>query len=752
MASAAGSGLAWRQLKLQRRSGERRDRSAWDVPGTSVVPPTGRLPRTVRGRDAVLGDLWRLLWRPDGQFVVLAGMGGVGKSTVAAALAKRARDTRVWIRRRPPVWWVSVADPVSLTEAMAAVGRQLGAPGADVEAIASGRPDAPDRLWSHLGRVRRRWLLVLDNADDPEVLARPVRSASGRGSTAAGPPAPGDGDGWLRPSRRGLVVVTSRDGTATTWGSHARVLHLEPLGELDASRVLLDWAPAAGGQEQARRLARRLGCLPLALGLAGSYLQSDVVLRASFPRYQQSLDGPDEAARLLAGGLAAGAESGAIVMRTWELSLDALARRGVPQTRALLRLLSCYAASTPIPLDLLDPRRLAPLLASGDGATTEAVERQVEAGLLQLRRLGLIEARPPVPNGQQAVAIHPVIADTNRFHLAAGTGVDAAAVRRTSAQLVVAALGDLDREDPDDWPRYRLLAPHLHALLATVASHLDRADLGALVEAAATAASAHDRAGALAEGERLSRATFALLPALDDDNATVLVRHYFAWELAIGGRLGEAEAIHRDLLAVRERRLGADHPDTLMSRQELAWVAAGQGRWSEAEAAYRDVLASCIRVLGDEELQTLVTRHELAWVMASRGRGAEAAGELRSVVEARTRRLGRDHPRTLASRHELAWAIAVDGRWGAAEDAYQDVLAARRRILGVEHPETLTTRHELQWVVAMRGGIDDALAGYAEVLAARERALGPEHPDTLTTRHSLERLRAGETVPARHLA
>ncbi len=82
--------------------------------------------------------------------------------------------------------------------------------GASAEALRqawTGRGSAPDLLWRYLNQFTRRWLLVLDNADDPRLLASAGRSVS-------------DGTGWLRApaSDRGAVLVTTRDANPHTWG------------------------------------------------------------------------------------------------------------------------------------------------------------------------------------------------------------------------------------------------------------------------------------------------------------------------------------------------------------------------------------------------------------------------------------------------------------------------------------------------------------------------------------------------------
>jgi tetratricopeptide (TPR) repeat protein len=690
-------------------------------------------------------------------------MGGAGKSTIAAAFAERVGQARIG-RRRRTVWWVPSADPASLTSALVTVVQQLGGTRADIEAIGAGTADAPDRLWTLLQRAHRGWLLVFDNADDPSALARPARADVSTGTSAgadAGPIA--DGTGWMRPTRRGLVLVTSRNASQAAWGRHARVLPVGPLEEGDAAQVLLDWAPRAGDDTAARALAHRLGGLPLALHLAGSYLESDVALRTSFRDYQRALDGRGVRPRLLTARPDIGStiSARAVVMHTWEISLDALARNGVSQARPLLRLLSCYDPGTPIPFRLLTPKLLRGLFGAdgeaGRALTEEDAEHRLEEGLHQLRLLGLIDVRPICDSGppDRGVLIHPVIADTNRVHLADGAdrAVDARLVRRTAIELVVCAIGRLDPDVSADWPMYLRLGPHLHALFQTAARDVECQNLRDLVTVTTTTAEAHHRCGAFPAGEHLSRAALdVVVPLLgDDDPASLLARHLCAWPLAIQGRLEEAEAIYRSVASGRRRILGDEHPDTLWTRHEVAWIAACQGRWAEAEAAYREVLGARRRILDDEHPHTLMTRHGLAWAIASQGRGKEAEPILRDVLNDRRRVLGEKHPRTLWTCHELAWVAATQGRWAEAEAAYREVLGARWRVLGGEHPDTLTARHELAWTMALQGKHAAAIDEYQEVLHARRRTLGENHPDTTASREALDRLRHGQTTPARHL-
>jgi hypothetical protein len=56
--------------------------------------------------------------------------------------------------------------------------------------------------------------------------------------------------------------------------------------------------------------------------------------------------------------------------------------------------------------------------------------------------------------------------------------------------------------------------------------------------------------------------------------------------------------MQREVLAVDQRVLGAEHPDTLSTAGNLAQSLSRQGKYDEAVAMQREVLAVKQRVLG----------------------------------------------------------------------------------------------------------------------------------------------------------
>ena len=308
----------------------------------------------LRNRRVLLDELVALMRDPRQGPAVLAGPGGTGKTTLAAALAERVQAGGA------PVWWISAADPVTLSRDLTATARQLGGV-SDVNAIARGEADAADRFWRLLRNASPGWLLVFDEADDPRVLAAAGSAAGVQDLT-----------GWVRSSSRGLALVTSRETDRRMWGA-ARLLRIGELREADAVQMLLELAPTAGDENQARALARRLGGHPLSLRLAGTYLHSHAAQGATFAAYERTLGEQAQADTYERGG---GRHGVALTARALKLALDGLAQQGIPQTRPVLQLASCYAPTT-IPASLLNAHALTGPACS---ATSVAPHRQPLAG------------------------------------------------------------------------------------------------------------------------------------------------------------------------------------------------------------------------------------------------------------------------------------------------------------------------------------------------------------------------------------
>jgi len=632
---------------------------------TALRAPTGRLPERVLGRDDLLACLRVLAEAPDGRVHVLAGLAGTGKSTVALRVVKEVT------RLGRPAWWVPAVDAGTVTAKLLALARDLGAPSDEVTEALSGRRDPADLLWSYL-EVRPGWLLIFDNADD-------LGALTVGGNDAAG------GAGWVRPTTSGLVIVTSRARDPQAWGRHAE---LHAVGWLDAATgagVLADLAPDAGALKDAAALSERLGGLPLALHHAGSQLASPFAAERTFAEYARALGERFE--RLMGHGAA---DDRAIVIRTWELSLDALAATGRPQARPLLRVLSCLAPAVLIPPCMLDLTVLGRACKDGsDGAAD---------GLAALESVGLITTSPGVVGTRPGVTVHPLVTETSRLLLDAE---DPAGAGGVAVALLTSAVARLRSEQSENWPSWVQLVPHLNAVYGYLARRLADDDLAALADVTVWVAAALARAGSYLASQELA-------------------------EFALG----------------HAARLGADHPAILSLRFRVA-----SAQYEQAEVKYRHLTVGWVQVLDPNHPYTLPTRYQKAGMLGLLGRYEQAEQEFRDVLAVQARVLGPDHPDTLAARDKIAGMLLTLGRYEQAEQEFRDLLAVQARVLGPDHPDTLAARFNIAQILFRRGQFEQADHEFRDLLAAETRVFGPDHPDLRFTRGYLEMLESRVRQP-----
>ena len=269
-------------------------------------------PVFLAGREELLAGLEARLAAGRGAgpgVVVLCGLGGAGKTSVAVEYAYRqAAGLGV-------VWQLRAEDPAGLAAGFAELAAHLGA---------GGGGDLVGRVHAVLAR-RDDWLLVFDNVPDPGAVA-----------------------GLVPPAGGGRVVITSQFGS---WPGRA-VLEVPVLGRAVAAGFLLDRTGAAGAAEEeaASVLAGELGGLPLALEQAGAYMQASGRTVGEYLGLFRA-----RRAEVLGRGDPAGYDRR--VTTTWSLAFAALG--GAGPAAGLLRLVACCAAED-IPLGLL----LRPGLAS----------------------------------------------------------------------------------------------------------------------------------------------------------------------------------------------------------------------------------------------------------------------------------------------------------------------------------------------------------------------------------------------------
>ncbi|MFF3088832.1 tetratricopeptide repeat protein, partial [Streptomyces nojiriensis] len=696
---------------------------------------------------------------------VLTGMGGVGKTQLAADYASTTWEDGSQADGLDILVWITASTREAIVSRYAQAGVDLcrADPGDPEKAAES------FLAWLTPKTTARpcRWLIVLDDVTDPADLHRLWPPASPHGRT--------------------LVTTRRRDAALAADGRHTVEVGLftadEALTYLTTSLAMHGRVEPA---DQLNALADDLGHLPLALAQAVAYLidAGDDIATYRTLLADRATTLADTAPDCLPDGQAVP------LAAAWSLSIDrADTLRPAGLARPMLQLAAMLDANG-IPHDVLtSPPALTHLAAhrtrTGPDTATEPAPTSPRDAVLALRalhRLSLIDHAPDTPH--HAVRVHQLIQRTVRDRLPADQYNEFA---RTAADALM-----------DAWPDIELdinlaqalrgntasLAAHAQHVLWETGAHLVLLRTGRSLGEGGHASAAVDHYRSLAvaahrvlvpghpdaltirrdlarwRGEAgdpagAAAALAELLPEVErvqgpgHPDALTVRRDLAGWRGAAGDPAGAAAAL-AELLPEVERVQGPDHDDTLTTRSRLAGWRGMAGDPAGAAAATENLLTDLEQVKGPDHPLTLMARMGLARWRGMTGDPAGAAAALAALVPDLERLKGSNHPLAWTHRGNLALWRGKAGDPAGAAAAFAQLLPDLERAIGSDHPNTLRGQGNLALWRGMAGDPAGAAASLAALLPVRERIQGPDHPDTLTTRINLAEWRraAGDPVGA----
>ena len=453
----------------------------------------------------------------------------------------------------------------------------------------------------------KRWLLVYDNAEYLEE----IRS--------------------LLPSG-GNVLITSRD---ERWEAPDRKTLPVDVFKREESVSHLRRRVSRISEEEANQVAAVLGDMPLAVASAGALLASTDM---SVPEYLRQLE---QQPALTLSEDSKLREYSPAVGKAWNLSLDHL--KG--QSAAAARLLEiCTVMAPDISLDLINSQAMADSLRELDPTISE---RAMIARLIwQIDRLALIK----LDNNSRQIQVHSVVQTVVDERMKAE---EKATARRVVHQLLVEVRPQGDVDDPQTWPRYRLIWPHLRPSQAELSNEVPVRQL--LIERVCYMRQREDLARAQRRAEEIQT----------------------AWRRMLGERPELTESLRRQLL-----RLQFD----------LANILRDQAQFHESRRIDEEVLAGQRHYLGNDHLHTLQTQGSLAADLRALGEYQAALRQDLETYQAARNAYGEEYRGTLSAAHSLALSYLLTGDFRSA--LAQDRLTLERRISvhGTLHPEDLQLR------------------------------------------------------------
>jgi tetratricopeptide (TPR) repeat protein len=613
--------------------------------------------------------------------LAIHGLGGSGKTQLALKYVEDHRD------EYSPILWIDAKDEESVRASFERCANELHLQGNSSQSHSTCIADLPSvRAVLQWLRNRKdtddRWLVVVDNADD---VTWGIKKVMPKG-------------------KLGSIIVTSQDGDSRKLiGGGCEELRVGTM-KLQEARALilrhltLDLDPVPEDTlRDCDKIAERLGCLALAVDLAGAYISNDdtnprQALRQYLVDYTRHQD------QLLQSEHYRGmSTSDKTVWTVWDTTLEMIETR--------------YAH--------LQPGLVLAFLARFKGVV-------VQDELLRLTSLGMSRICEDLYGGavelptwlDKALTVENREWDDYFYRESRRVLVRYSLLQRVEGEWPGVSMHGLvqwrarKHEEEQPWDKWHLIA--VVAGCAQLSKDNARPQFRReLVVHVPTVQEVH-------------------LDGLDvEEEGKGVVWNTFSKVLYDEGRWAEAEEVLVQMMGKSTKMLGREHPNTLRSMNNLASTYRDQGRWTEAEELFVQVVEASKRVFGGKHPNTLTSIGNLASTYKKQGRCREAEELEVHVLEIETTMFDPEHHDTLNSMDNLALTYSYQERWTKAEELGVQVLKMKTRVLGPEHPDTLTSMLNLASTYKNQERWKEAEELEVQVLEIRTKLFGLEHPNTL---------------------
>ncbi|KAJ5286714.1 hypothetical protein N7478_002400 [Penicillium angulare] len=593
-------------------------------------------------RDGPLNQIHQRASLP-GARIVLVGLGGVGKTQLAIEYCH-------WVRQRSPetwVFWIHASNAARCEKSLRDLADRVEIPERD---------DRNANIFQLVGKWLQdkrigKWILVLDNVDDDELIRKPL--ATGTESQSSSPiNASTQPPLWyLLESSNGSIIIISRSkGVALNIASPKNLIEVQPMEKSEAMDLLQKKADIPAESEDIAPLVEALEFMPLAIVQAAAYITHRSP-RCSVSQYLEKIQKSDrEAAQLLnyaAGVLHRDWEAKNSILVTWQISFDYI--HGLrPSATGLLSLMSFFDRQG-IPESILRVRQSQEThrdISPGENEDSSGEEGEgslsgsdtdqcFEDDISTLTDFALISI------GEQSTVfiMHRLVQLTVRTWM------------KTNGQL-----------EQGVWYAQ---------------------EIGNITDATEMALKSRKQRLKFfgAENEKTLQSTAILAAAYSDEGL---------WK--------DAEQLEMLVMETRKTKLGEDHPDTLTSIANLALTYSAQGRWEEAEQLQVQDMETSKTKLGADHPDTLTSMANLALTYMEQGRVEDAEQLHMQVIETRKTKIGEDHPDTLCSMASLAFTCKSTGRKADAMNLLRICVAKQQLFIGPAHPDTvLNSNTLLEW-------------------------------------------------------
>jgi len=590
------------------------------------------------------------------------------------------------------VYWVSAVNMEAFERSVKDIAEELKLPCMNDRS----NDDPKEAVRRYLSRDPGKWLLIVDNADNKEVVFGsaeiPDDRTDHRGIIQ-----------YLPRSNLGFILFTTRfrDIAQAVAGKH--FIELGAMDKEEAVELLKSSIRKLRDddiQDHGEELLEELEYLPLAIRHAAAYIDvNDITLATYLKHFRQQVDKdwiPDEKVRKS-------------VAKTWIITFDRLRESSEESERSAAELLAF--------LSFIEPKSIPQFLLPPLGGNQQLAVQT-------LCRYCFLTER-----GKRIFDMHRLVQLATRVWLEQNNQIS------SQKMVVLKHVSEVFWKFKPVWENrhaWRACLPHALRVIKETKTEIcmEREDLLGLVGAALL----HD--GRFRESVRCHEELQKLAKCRGDRYRTLTFSNNLAMAYRNSGQIKEAIDLLTQIVEVEKSTHKEEHPMLFRVQANLAGAYLDNGQVREAIEVLTHILNTRKNIFEDDP-DILQAQGNLAMAYLDINHTKEAVQLLTHIVDVKKGIYGEGHPALLLSQHNLAAAYREDGRIQDAIELFQHVIDAQQKVFPEDHPSLLTSRQNLAVTYQACGRLQEAMELLTRITEIRKKTHQPDHPDLLMCQKQL---------------
>lgn len=654
---------------------------------TSAVTPRPRFPgqmpfnnlpypRNVHftGRDEIIGGIRTAFESGENISLTQAckGMGGVGKTQTVLEYAYR------YAHLYDTIWWVNAESSEQILKSLTEFAHRNNLVDQTVFEKDSILQAFRDWTSQHC-----RWLLIYDNAEDLKSLHE-----------------------YLPIIKSGHTLITSRH---PGWKQGAKEIEIDVFEPEEAVEFLMK-TTGTDDKANAKELAVRLGCLPLALEQAAAYIITSGI---DFGKYLKLFEiNSIELFKKECDPL----DYNATVATTWNISIEKIKKESAKQ---LLKICSFFAA------DNIDKS----LFIECSDCLPEPLATDVKDNMQYTDIIAELAKYSLIKNQGDVFSIHRLLQEVIKQSLDQKEWLGYCTCIMYKAYI-------FDNQNTNSWLQFSNIIPHA----LSVASYAEKV----LYPEEAARIFDHtgvwfEHTGTYSESELMIEKALEIKKMIFGKEHLKTINTYSNLAVVYKWR-GEYKKAHKLLLEVlrtQEKVLGEEHADTVITRNNIASIYYDRGEYTKALEWIQKALDISEKTYGKNHLNTAYTYNLKALALYKLKEYDKALEWNKNALKIREEMLGTEHPDTAVSYNNIALIISDKGHYTEALKWLNKALEINENMLTKNHPSTASIYNNIAGIHFHLKDYKNALEWYQKACEIEEKVLGNMHLLTAPTYNNI---------------